>query len=94
MYILQCCDGSFYTGSTNNIERRLGEHNNGIGANYTAKRLPVRLVYLEEFDRIDDAFFREKQIQKWSRRKKRALIEGDIDKLRELSKSQKNSNKE
>ncbi|MCU4157482.1 GIY-YIG nuclease family protein [Carboxylicivirga sp. A043] len=85
-YILQCNDGTFYTGSTSDIERRIMEHSKGHGANYTRKRLPVRLVYLEEFDRIDDAFYREKQIQNWSRKKKRALIESDFDKLHKLSK--------
>lgn len=87
VYILQCCDGSFYTGSTIDIERRMKEHQNGYGANYTRKRLPVRLIYLEEFTRIDEAFYREKQIQGWSRRKKRALIKENYDQLIELSKA-------
>lgn len=85
VYILECSDGSFYTGSTINIEQRLNEHNNGQGANHTKKRLPVKLVFLEEFDRIDDAFNREKQIQGWSRNKKIALINRDFEKLPELA---------
>lgn len=76
MYILECADGSFYTGSTKNLDRRLWEHQNLLGANYTKKRLPVKLVYFEEYSRIDEAFYREKQIQGWSRKKKLALIEG------------------
>ena len=76
MYILECSDGSFYTGSTKDLLKRLYEHQNGQGSNYTRKKLPVRLVYYEEFPRIDDAFYREKQIQGWSRKKKKALIEG------------------
>jgi putative endonuclease len=87
MYILLCGDGSYYTGSTTNLELRLDEHKRGEGANHTRKHLPVKLVYFEEFSRIDDAFYREKQIQGWSRSKKEALIKGDSNKLRELSKS-------
>jgi predicted GIY-YIG superfamily endonuclease len=63
IYILQCSDGSFYTGSTNNLELRLEQHQSGEGANYTKNKLPVKLLYFEEYDRIDDAFYREKQIQ-------------------------------
>jgi putative endonuclease len=85
-YILECADGSFYTGSTKNLEKRFWEHNNGIGANYTKKRLPVELVYYEEYSRIDEAFYREKQIQGWSRRKKLALIEGKPELLPKLAK--------
>ena len=87
MYILECCDGTYYTGSTANLEKRLFEHLSGDGANYTSKRLPVTLVYCEYFDRIDDAFNREKQIQGWSHKKKKALIEGNIENLREFSKN-------
>ena len=74
MYILECCDGSYYTGSTNDLEKRLEQHHNGEGANHTRKRLPVELVYYEEFGRIDEAFYREKQVQGWNRKKKEALI--------------------
>ena len=74
MYILRCYDNSYYTGSTNSLEQRFYQHQNGEGAKHTAKRLPVKLVYFEEFDRVDEAFYREKQIQKWSRAKKEALI--------------------
>jgi len=86
MYILLCADGSFYTGSTIDVEARLEQHQNGEGANYTRKRLPVKLIYWEEFDRIDDAFYREKQVQGWSRKKKMALIAGDESLLQELAK--------
>ncbi len=86
MYILECCDGSFYTGSTNDIECRLEQHQNGIGSNYTAKHLPVKLVYLEEFERIDEAYYREKQVQGWSKKKKKALIEQDYNQIKKLSK--------
>ena len=87
MYILECADGSYYTGSTWNLEKRLWEHQNGLGANYTKKRLPVKLVYCEPYDRVEDAYRREKQIQGWSRRKKQALIENNMENLIEYSKN-------
>ena len=76
VYILLCSDGSYYTGSTNNLEQRILQHQSVQGANYTKKRLPIQLIYVEEYLRIEDAFYREKQIQGWSRRKKKALING------------------
>ena len=85
MYILKCADGSYYTGSTNNLELRLNQHRSGEGANHTKKRLPVQLVYCEEYPRIDEAFNREKQIQGWNRKKKEALINGEDKKLPELA---------
>ncbi len=85
LYILECADGSYYTGSTWNLEKRLWEHQNGLGANHTKKRLPITLLYCEEFERVEDAYLREKQIQGWGRRKKDALIAGDMDKLVEYS---------
>jgi len=88
MYILECADGSFYTGSTKDIKLRLEQHKNAEGSEHTKKYSPVKLVYYETFDRIDLAFEREKQVQGWSRAKKIALIKGDIDRLKELSKSQ------
>lgn len=87
MYILECGDGSFYTGSTKYLTERLKAHQNGTGANHTAKNLPVNLIYYEEFTRIDHAFYREKQVQGWSRQKKLALIEGRLDDLPELAKA-------
>ena len=84
-YILQCKDGSYYVGSTWDLERRLWEHQQGLGANHTRTRLPVVLVYCEECDRVDDAYRREKQLQGWSRRKKQALIAGDTNQLHVLA---------
>ncbi len=86
-YILLCNDGSYYTGSTNDLERRLKEHFTGEGSNHTKKHPPIRLLYYEEFDRIDDAFKREKQIQGWSRKKKEALINGKTEDLPLLSRN-------
>ncbi|MBN4071484.1 GIY-YIG nuclease family protein [Crocinitomix catalasitica] len=88
VYILECCDGTFYTGSTIDLSRRLEEHMYGKGANYTKKRLPVNLVYLENYDRIDHAFNREKQIQRWSHGKKQALIDDDEQLLHLLAECQ------
>lgn len=90
MYIVECSDGTYYTGSTKDIERRLNEHNKigskTKGAKYTTARSPVKLVYYEEYDRIDEAFYREKQVQNWSHKKKLALIEGQIELLPALAK--------
>ncbi len=86
MYILKCANGNYYTGSTINLEKRLKEHQAGLGAHYTRKHLPITLVYHEEFQRIDDAFYREKQVQGWRRKKKEALINGNYESLVKLSK--------
>ncbi len=87
MYILQCADNSFYVGSTRNLESRIDQHNCGEGSKHTKARCPVKLVYYETFDRIDEAFAREKQVQGWSRAKKIALINGNTDALPSLSAS-------
>ena len=89
VYILECSDGSHYTGSTIDLERRLWEHNQGLGANFTKRRLPAQLVFAEESESIETAFVREKQVQGWSRAKKRALIEGRWNDLPGLSRSDK-----
>jgi putative endonuclease len=87
MYILECYDGSFYTGSTKDLQSRLIQHQNGQGANHTRKRLPVKLVYTEAYPIVKFAFNREKQVQGWNRNKKLALIEGRLDDLPELAKA-------
>lgn len=76
---------TYYVGSTNNLNRRIWQHKNFMGANYTRKKYPVRLIYYEEYSRVDVAFYREKQVQGWSHAKKKALIEGKIDKLHETA---------
>ena len=85
VYILRCSDGSFYVGSTRDLPRRLAEHSGGAGAAYTRRRLPVALVFQQEFDRIDEAYAVEKQVQNWSRAKRLALIKGRMDLLPELA---------
>ena len=84
MYILECADGSYYVGSTVNLDARLWQHNEGLGAAYTRRRRPVKLVCALDFARIDEAFAFEKMVQGWSRKKRIALIEGrwgDLPKL-------------
>src|SRR5690554_3700622 len=91
VYILQCSNGQYYTGSTKNIEKRLAEHQAGVGANFTKKHRPVKLVYYETFQRVEEAFLREKQIQGWSRKKKEALINTKPDNLLKLAECQNKS---
>ncbi len=90
-YILQCANNTYYTGSTNNLERRLQEHQSGRGANHTRKYGPVFLVYCEYHARVQRAFYREKQIQGWSQAKKAALIRGDYKALKKLAACQNSS---
>ena len=82
VYILKCSDGSYYAGHTDNLELRIAAHDNGsFSGGYTAERLPVSVVYVQDFQTRDEAFAAERQIKGWSRRKKEALIEKDWDKL-------------
>jgi len=85
VYILKCSDGSFYTGSTKDLELRIQQHKSGEGAKHTKNRLPIELIYFEEHQRIDAAFYREKQIQRWTRKKKEALIFGADNLLHQLA---------
>jgi putative endonuclease len=85
MYILKCSDGSYYVGSTTNLELRVREHNDGIGSTYTAARRPVQLVFSAEFASIAEAYQVEKRVQGWSRAKREALIRGDYASLHALA---------
>lgn len=87
IYILRCADGSYYTGSTTNLEYRLSEHQTGEGGSYTAARLPVKLVYSDEFPTLHDAFQFERHVKGWSRSKKEALMRRDYAALPEPSRS-------
>jgi putative endonuclease len=84
-YILECSDGGYYAGSTTDLEARLWQHHEGLGAEYTKRRRPVRLAWSGEFETAPKAFAFEKQVQGWSRRKRHALIEGRFDWLPGLS---------
>jgi putative endonuclease len=75
-YILRCSDRSFYSGITNNLEERLREHNSGVGAKYTKTRLPVELLYFEEFPDKSSACKREIEVKGWRKEKKKALVGG------------------
>jgi putative endonuclease len=86
MYILKCADGTFYTGSTKDLERRLNEHRIGEGADYTRKRLPVELFHYEEYQNIKDAYYREQQVKKWSKSKKIALKNYDWESVSKFGK--------
>ena len=85
VYMLRCSDGSYYVGSTTNLDRRLQEHNDGAGSSYTRRRRPVELVWSSWHASIKEAFFSEKRIQNWSRRKREALIRGDAEALSRLA---------
>ncbi len=90
VYIVRCCDGSYYTGLTKQeIEARVWEHNQGIYDGYTRKRRPVELVFTETYDRITEAIERERQIKGWSRAKKEALIALAYEGLPELASRKK-----
>src|SRR4051812_24947668 len=85
VYILECSDGSFYVGSTTDLDRRVWQHENGEGAAYTKRRRPVRLVWCLAFDRVDEAWAFEKRVQTWGRAKRLALIEDRTDDLAGLA---------
>lgn len=86
VYILKCCDGYLYTGVTNDISRRIEEHQKGLNKDcFTYKRRPVELIFQQEFNDIEQAIYFEKKIKKWSREKKLALANEDFDQLQVLS---------
>ena len=86
VYILLCADGSYYVGLTRKEpEAREWEHNQRLVPGYTSTRTPVKLVFVETYERIVDAIEREQQIKKWSRRKKEALIAYDYEALPDLA---------
>ena len=85
-YILECSDGSYYFGSTTNLDARLSQHNSDTdGPLYTRRRRPVKLVWNAPFESTIEAFAFEKRAQGWSRKKREALIRGDYDALPALS---------
>lgn len=74
VYILECADGTYYTGWTTCLERRIEEHNSGKGAKYTRGRGPVKIVYHEAFETKEEAMSREYAIKKLTRKEKEFLI--------------------
>jgi predicted GIY-YIG superfamily endonuclease len=77
VYILRCADNSYYTGHTDNLEERIAKHQSGEIEGYTPTRLPVRLVFSEQFPTREEALTCERQIKGWGRKKKEALMQGD-----------------
>jgi putative endonuclease len=91
VYILKCSDDSYYTGITSNLTKRISEHQTGKHKDsYTHSRRPIDLVFYAEFTDINLAIETEKQIKKWSRAKKEALINDEFDKLPNLAKKKFN----
>ncbi len=87
VYILLCSDNTYYTGVTSNLTKRIQQHQSGHFPNsYTYKRKPIELKYYCEFTNIEMAIDCEKQLKKWSRAKKEALIKGEFDLLQDLAK--------
>lgn len=87
VYIVECSDGSYYVGSTTNLEQRIHDHNASRFKGYTSSRLPVVLLWNEEFVDIRDAVIIERQLKGWTRKKKEALMQGNIEGLHELARS-------
>jgi putative endonuclease len=85
VYILECSDGSYYVGSTSNLIARVNLHQSGKGPKHTAGRLPVRLAYSERHPTLESAVQRERQLKRWTRAKKAALIAGKTEHLHQLS---------
>ena len=85
-YILRCADGKYYTGHTDDLERRIGEHKHGGFCDFTSRRLPVELAWAADFPTRHEALDSELRIKKWSRAKKEALIAGDWDLLSHYAK--------
>ena len=86
VYILKCSDSTYYTGVTSNLNQRMFQHNSGFYPDcYTFSRRPVALVFYAEFTDINFAIDKEKQIKKWSKAKKEALIRGEYDTLPNLA---------
>jgi putative endonuclease len=93
VYILKCSDASYYTGMTNNIDRRLLEHQKGLNKEcYTFNKRPLELVFCTEFNEVLQAIAFEKQIKGWSRKKKEAIIKNKWEDLNKLSECQNDSN--
>ena len=90
VYILECADGSFYTGMTKDPGLRLEEHNSGLDPSaYTFPRRPVRLVWAQSFPSRDQALTGEHQVKGWSRAKKAALIRDDWDRVHDIVKNER-----
>ena len=86
-YLLRCNDGTYYAGHTDDLEYRLAQHQSGALGGYTARRLPVTLVWCDMFAERDQAFWTERKLKGWSRAKKGALIAGDWEMIQALARN-------
>jgi predicted GIY-YIG superfamily endonuclease len=80
-YVLRCSDGTYYTGHTDNPDQRMAQHGRGEGSKYTAKRRPLELIWIADFQTRNEAFELERRLHGWSRAKKEALMRGDFEAL-------------
>ena len=85
VYMLKCADDSYYVGHTDDLEKRVAQHETGVCGGYTAQRRPIRLVFADEFPSRDDAIQRERQLKGWSRANEQALIRGDWEAVHRLA---------
>ncbi|GAA4159565.1 hypothetical protein GCM10022286_14210 [Gryllotalpicola daejeonensis] len=85
LYMLKCSDGSYYVGSTRNLDARMAQHGAGKGSEYTRKRMPVELVFVAEFDSAQEAWEMERRVHGWGRAKREALIAGDWNQISRLA---------
>jgi putative endonuclease len=88
-YMLHCADRSFYVGHTDDLDARIGAHQSGLIPGYTSTRLPVKLVWSDEFPSRYEALEAERRIKGWSRAKKLALIRGDWSTISNLGRNSK-----
>lgn len=86
VYILSCADDSYYTGHTDDLEQRIGNHQIGLHPGYTSNRLPIKLVWSQECATREEALSAEIQIKGWSRKKKEAMMRGDWSNVSSLAK--------
>jgi predicted GIY-YIG superfamily endonuclease len=91
VYLLRCIDGSYYTGHTDNLSKRISEHQSGRLPGYTSTRLPIELAFQQSFPTREEALRAERQVKGWSRKKKEAMIRGDWAEVSRLSRGGKRS---
>jgi predicted GIY-YIG superfamily endonuclease len=81
VYILECSDGTYYTGHTDNLDHRMAQHSDGTGSRYTSKRRPLKLLWATDCQTREEAWELERRLHGWSRAKKEALMRGDLQAL-------------
>ena len=89
VYMLQCADQSYYVGHTDELEKRVLQHECGESGGYTSTRRPVRVIFTQEFASREEALAAERQIKRWSRKKKEALVRGDWAEMSRLAQRRK-----